>query len=180
MKHCYIDFADRTILREILAITPSRWLFSATSIIFLIFCVGKMYHVVADIEKTNMSIASIQSHKTKALVPTQINTIPSAKIEATNIAIKQLNLPWSDLFDALENSTTQDIALLDIEPDAVKGILKIQGETSTSTEMITFVEKLKQQKIFFDAYIAKHEISERTSQKPLRFLVETKWRKEIQ
>lgn len=179
MNRCYIDFADRTISREVLSISLANWFFIAISIFFFIFCVEKMYRDINEIINTTTKLEKIRLQKAKVLAIKPQNLIPNAKIEAINLPIKQLNFPWSDLFDALENATTPAVALIEIDSDASKGVLKIQAEAASSNEMIMFVENIKRETIFFDTYITKHEISDLAPQKPLRFSVETKWRKEI-
>lgn len=104
------------------------------------------------------------------------NLIPEAKAIAVNAAIQQLNLPWSDLLDAMEEATPNKIALISLEPDAKKHVLKVVAEALSSDDMIAYVEQLKKQAIFENVMLTKHELSEQDPQKPFRFQFEAQWR----
>jgi hypothetical protein len=134
---------------------------------------------VNEIINATSKVENLRLQKAKLLAIKPQKSIPNSKIEAISQPIKQLNFPWSDLFDALESATTPAIALIEIDADASKGLLKIQAESETANEMIVFVENMKRETIFFDTYIIKHEILDLSSEKALRFSIETKWRKNI-
>jgi Tfp pilus assembly protein PilN len=101
--------------------------------------------------------------------------IPEAQANAVNQAIGQLNLPWRDLFNAMESATPANIALLSIEPDAKKHVLKATAEAKTSDDMIGYVEQLKKQELFSNVLLTKHEINEQDPNKPIRFQLEAEW-----
>ncbi|MGZ5819748.1 MAG: PilN domain-containing protein, partial [Burkholderiaceae bacterium] len=98
-----------------------------------------------------------------------------AQANAVNNAIQQLNLPWRDLFSAIESATPSTIALLAIEPDAKKHVLKATAEAKTSDDMIGYIEQLKKQGLFSNVLLAKHEINEQDPNKPIRFQLEAEW-----
>jgi Tfp pilus assembly protein PilN len=101
--------------------------------------------------------------------------IPEAQVNAVNQAIQQLNLPWRDLFSAIESATPANVALLAIEPDAKKHTLKETAEAKTSDDMIGYVEQLKKQGLFSNVLLTKHEINEQDPNKPIRFQLEAEW-----
>ena len=108
--------------------------------------------------------------------PMAIVPIAPAQAAAVNAAILQLNLPWRDLQDALASATPPDIALLALEPDARKRVLKITAETKDSDAMIAYIAQLKQQELFGTrVQLLRHEINELDPNKPLRFQVEASW-----
>jgi Tfp pilus assembly protein PilN len=102
--------------------------------------------------------------------------IPEAQAAAVNAAILQLNLPWRDLQDAVASATPQGIALLALDPEPRKRLLKITAEARSSDEMVAYIEQLKQQEFFVGAALVRHEINEQDPNRPLRFQVEAQWR----
>jgi hypothetical protein len=62
--------------------------------------------------------------------------IPEAQATFVNGAILQLNLPWRELQDAVLAATPRTVALVAMEPDPRKRILKITAETKTSDDMV--------------------------------------------
>jgi hypothetical protein len=177
MKPSHIDFSHPTLQRALLRMSIWRWIFvvlSCTSLTFVSMLIYRDNLAQRDAQKT---MEQFRSAFLRSSVVIPQPTIPEAQVTAINSAIMQLNLPWSDLLDALEAATPANIALLNIEPDAKKGLLKIQAEAAHSEAMIAYIEILKRQTSFTDVYISKHEIYEQDIQKPLRFFVEAKWRK---
>lgn len=177
MKLCDIDFSEKNTIREILRMSVWRWLF----VLFSLGSAGYMGKVVVqdNLENTEEKIALSKARKQNFHRPTipPHKPILEQQANAINLAIDGLNLPWSDLFDAIEAATPPNIALLYIEPDTKKYFIKIQAEAATSNAMIAYVEKLKRQPVFSNVFISKHEIYEPDPQKPLRFSIEVSWNK---
>ncbi len=93
-----------------------------------------------------------------------------------NAAIQQLNLPWSDVFDAIEEATPASIALMSIEPDAKKQLLKGEAEALNSDDMIAYIEQLKKVALFSHVDLVKHEVNEQDQFRPIRFEFEAQWK----
>jgi len=92
-----------------------------------------------------------------------------------NSAIGQLNLPWRDLQDAVLAATPRQIALLALEPEPRKQLLKLTAEAKSSDDMVAYVAQLKQQELFSSVTLIRHEINEQDANRPLRFQVEAIW-----
>ena len=103
-------------------------------------------------------------------------TIPTAQAQAVNAAVNQLNLPWRDLQDALAAATPASVALLALEPDARKHVLRLTAEVKNSDDMIGYIELLKQQEFFSAVTLTRHEVSELDPNRPLRFQLDAEWR----
>lgn len=113
---------------------------------------------------------------TQGPAPMAIAPIAPAQAAAVNAAILQLNLPWRDLQDALASATPPAIALLALEPDARKRVLKITAETTSSDAMVAYIAQLKQQELFGTrVQLLRHEINALDPNKPLRFQLEARW-----
>jgi len=101
--------------------------------------------------------------------------ITEAQAAAVNAAIAQLNLPWREVFDAIESATPKTIALLALQPDAKRNLVKGMAEAKTSDDMIGYIELLKKQEFFTAVLLTKHEVNEQDPNKPLRFQFEAQW-----
>ncbi len=113
---------------------------------------------------------------TQGPAPAPQVAIAPAQAAAVNAAILQLNLPWRDLQDALASATPPAIALLALEPDARKRVLKITAETTGSDAMVAYIAQLKQQELFgARVQLLRHEINALDPNKPLRFQLEARW-----
>ena len=79
-------------------------------------------------------VASVRSERLSRLAPLPVekNSEQTALETAQAKAIiLELNLPWKDLFEAIESYRKDDIAVLSIEPDAQKGLVRINAEAKS-------------------------------------------------
>jgi len=95
---------------------------------------------------------------------------------AVNGAIRQLNLPWRDVLDAIEAGTPATVELMTLEPDAKRSVVKIEAEAASSDIMLDYVDQLKQQPFLSGVFLTKHAVDERDSRHLLRFELEAAWR----
>lgn len=61
---------------------------------------------------------------------------------AAPTALKQLNLPWDRLLLELEQAGDDSIAILAIEPDPAKALVRINGEGKSVAQVLAYVERL--------------------------------------
>jgi len=101
--------------------------------------------------------------------------VTAAQAAAVNAAVLQLNLPWRDLHDAIGAATPATVALLALEPDAHKHMVRITAEARGSDEMIGYVEQLQQQAWFTNVALTHHETNDVDPNKPIRFQIEAQW-----
>ena len=128
--------------------------------------------------------ASAQSQRTaEAARPVRPARAASAPVvaedeaAAVNGAVERLNLPWRDVFDAIEQATPDSVALLAIEPDAKRDVVRIVAEAGGTEDMLRYVERLKQQPFLTAAFLTRHDVDQADTNLPLRFQVEAHWRR---
>jgi hypothetical protein len=71
-------------------------------------------------------------------------TLSDAERKRINRAIRQLNTPWPLLLGVLEQAASPEVALLSIEPDIDRGIVRVQAEGSTLDALLAHAEKVQQ------------------------------------
>jgi hypothetical protein len=101
--------------------------------------------------------------------------IAAPQVRAINAAIERLNLPWAELFAMLEASKPEDVALLAVEPDGRKRSVVILAESRSPEHMLRFAERLRQQPLFADAFLTRHERKDDDPHAPYRFSLEIRW-----
>lgn len=122
------------------------------------------------------SSASARLQYQERLVRSQAKpAVSDADRRTVNQAIRQLNLPWASLFDALKNAGTKTVALLAIEPDASRASINGTAESPDYTSMLDYLGQLKQQRDLADVVLLKHEINEKDPMSPLRFYFRAQW-----
>lgn len=183
MKFLAIDFAPASVRRTLMLTPFTSWL----GVIFaLAFCTAIASRAAAFHKKTGANYATVDRllQKAKAQSKEQadrtaaahVPALSEAEAKAVNNAISELNLPWSDVFDAIETALPPTIALLSIEPEAKKKILVGVAEVSGSEDMIAAIEALKKQPLFQSVLLTRHETNVQDPNRPLRFQFEAQWR----
>jgi Tfp pilus assembly protein PilN len=178
MKPIRIDFAPHSFQRTVKRTRPATWLFGCIGLLVCAVAVITAFGLATrhDALRADVRRVEVQLMQRTALKrePKKF-ALPEAQATAVNSTIAQLNLPWRDVLDAIEAATPGDIALLAIDPDAKKHLLKGMAEAKTSDGMIAYVERLKQQPFFASVVLTKHEINEQDPNRPMRFQFEAQW-----
>jgi Tfp pilus assembly protein PilN len=177
MKPIHIDFAPRSLKRSVLLTQPLVGLFVAIGFLLcssagiMVFSMIKQNTLLAEHQRIEVQQAEGINHRTLH----SAWSIPDKQASSVNNAIAQLNLPWRDLLDAIEMATPANIALLAIEPDSKRQIIKGMAEAKNSSAMISYIERLKKQEFFEEVVLTKHEINDQDLNKPYRFQFEAQW-----
>jgi len=178
MKPMQIDFAPRSLRRTLHGLHP---VLLAAGVLGAVLCLGavltgwKMAEQRRERAHQIQHLRERQAALSAAPVTVVRSAIPEAQASFVNTAIMQLNLPWRALQDAVAAATPRTVALVALEPDPRKQVLKITAETKGSDEMVGYVEELKQQELFTSVVLTRHEINEQDPNRPLRFQLEATW-----
>jgi hypothetical protein len=103
------------------------------------------------------------------------------RIQAVNVAVRELNLPVSTLLQAIQPPKDIRVAILGVEfspgrrSDDIP-LLKLMAESRTGEEMARYTAFLAERRPLVDAYLVNHEVTEGDPLRPYRFSVEAKWR----
>jgi hypothetical protein len=104
-----------------------------------------------------------------------------ARVRAVNAAIRELNLPVSDLMRALQVPRDMRVALLSLDvSSAAAGLpsgssVKIVAEARSGAEMARYVAHIADRRPIVEAYLTRHEVQESNPERPHRFTVEAAW-----
>ena len=114
---------------------------------------------------------AFQSDKKK----TEKNTKNSTNQEALTTVTSQLNLPWGELLRAFDSRSSNQVALLEFNPDTNTHIIKIVAEARNSAQMTNYIEGLKKLKVIDDIKLSHHEVNTSEPLLPIRFELEAYW-----
>lgn len=177
MKKLAIDFAPSSTRAAVARLHPLAWVASAAAIAAIIQAaivwssMRQQEQLIAhDMERARARLAGQAARKSMPLP-----TLAQPQAAAVNGAIAQLNLPWRDLFDAVEAATPPTIALMALEPDAGKHLIKGTAEARNSEAMLAYVEALKRQSFLATVTLTRHEINAQDPNRPFRFQFEAQW-----
>lgn len=93
----------------------------------------------------------------------------------SNQIINRLNLPWGDLFQSLGKAHSDEVALLGIEPNIKKGVVKLSGEARNFKAMFDFMRDLNTKSGMKKVYLIEHKVNEQDPDRPIHFTLEASW-----
>jgi Tfp pilus assembly protein PilN len=102
-------------------------------------------------------------------------TQAAAELKTANETIMQLTLPWTELFNALESANSSNVALLGIEPDARKRLVRLSGEAKNQAAMFAYIRQLQANKAMTSVYLRHQQVQEQDPEKPVRFTLDASW-----
>lgn len=98
------------------------------------------------------------------------------EVNRANEILRRITLPWNELFGTVEAVLSKDVALLDMEPDADKQLLKIVGEAKDIPAMFDFIRSLEGKEMFRSVILQSHQVQLQDPQRPIRFSLLADWR----
>lgn len=97
------------------------------------------------------------------------------EVKRANEVLRQLTLPWDELFQAVESTAGAKIALLALEPDTEKRTVRISGEARDFASMFKFIALLEERDVFGPVYLQSHQVQEQEPERPVRFSLLAAW-----
>lgn len=89
--------------------------------------------------------------------------------------VKRLTMPWDELFDALEATASERVALIAIEPDAEARTVNLSGEARDYLSALTYVANLGEQRTLGKVHLVRHELRQSGVMRPVTFVVSATW-----
>jgi Tfp pilus assembly protein PilN len=178
MKPLRIDFAASSLARTVHRTGPLAWAGALAALLLCLAAALMFARLQSQQRAERAELAAVRARAKLPLaapVPLAAPRISEIQAAAVNTAVLQLNLPWRALHDAIGSATPASIALLVLEPDARKRRIKLTAEAKSSEDMIAYVAGLKQQELFSDVTLTRHEINDQDPNRPIRFQLEAEW-----
>ena len=97
------------------------------------------------------------------------------QLKEADAVIKQLNLPWSMLFNTLETTREPGIDLLEVMPNLEVGEVLIIGKTENLKSVFAYMERLKKNQVFSKIDLNSHEKTTQYGTQALKFTIVAKW-----
>lgn len=179
MKRVRIDFAAPSLRRTLFHTTPLAWALLGAGLCLALALAWQGERYLAEERAFEAELAA-QARRAPVVPAVQraarAPAVSAAQANAVNAAIAQLNLPWRDLHDAVHAATPATVALLALEPDAKRRVLRVTAEARSMADMLSYVERMQEQDWFAGVVLTRHEINEQDPNRPVRFQFDAQWR----
>lgn len=131
----------------------------------------KLEALRAQLEKSERKKAGINHQKDTLAITPALRT----EVEQGNRVIRQIGLPWDELFEAIESIPHDYVAVLSIQPDAEGGSVTIAAEAESAADIVEYIEAINESGVLKDAHLMNHQIKTQDPQKPVGFTVMATW-----
>ena len=180
LRPLLIDFTTPSWRLRMHRINGISWLLLFLALVSWSIVVYKVLETQLQHKKNIATLTALQSQigstKKKSLMPLK-PTMSAEKIKQIDDVVTQLNIPWSTFFESLEESASDEVAFLSIEPNAIKRLVRIQAETKDIEQMLDYIRRFKKTPNFNNVVLLKYDINELDPNKPVRFMFEAQWGK---
>jgi hypothetical protein len=126
------------------------------------------------VQKREESLATL----TRRLTSQQVEGL-DARVKLYNGIIQGSTFSWSHLLFELERAIPANAALVEIQPNFVKGDIILAGTAKTMEDVLRCVRSLKERDVFYQVYLLKHEVNkDRTGGGGMQFSISLRYRGE--
>lgn len=101
--------------------------------------------------------------------------VADAARTAQAAAMRQLGLPWGELFTTLQVTRPAHIGLLGLEADGRRGQLTLTAEARDYPAMIDYYRRLQTTAGLADITLTQHGVREDGKAEPVRFVLRGRW-----
>lgn len=95
-----------------------------------------------------------------------------------NGVVQNLALPWDMLFKTVEGTGNVPVALLAVQPDPRKRLVKISGEAKDYAAVLTYLARLDESGTLRNVHLLSHQLKHDDPQHPLLFTIAASWKPE--
>ncbi len=108
------------------------------------------------------------------VIPRKRAAVPKNRLDdkGAQMALRQLTLPWAGLFYAVERAANPDVALLQLQPEPQRRILRITAEARHRDAMFMYLRALAKAQELTRVHLVSDEVVTDDPLKPVRFSVQ--------
>lgn len=117
----------------------------------------------------------VQAVQVAPAVPTPVVRLSAEQQKEARKMAKLLTVRWFDLLQALEARQVEQVALLQLTPDADRGQFVLTGEAKDYQSLLRYVGSLQQAAALHAVHLHKHQVNEAHPQRPVSFEVQGGW-----
>lgn len=158
------------------AAVPPRWPIWALLAVALLLCgdAGNRYFEMQQALAEMNRAPELRSRRPVAEAGVPEST--QRELDAAQRILQELVLPWGELFRGVETAIGTQAALLTVEPDAGRGLVRITGEARNYPAVIELMKRLEATQILDRVHLVSHEVRNDQPQRPYHFALVGYWK----
>lgn len=136
--------------------------------------IGDYQRLLASAERIEAELGRLSAPR-RGAEPARDARKQGEAVARSNEVAHELSRRWDRVFLALESAKAPDVALLAIEPDPRKGVLRVTAEAKGKNAMLDYVNRLQAAQSLQRVMLESHEVMSQVPEKPVRFVVTASW-----
>ena len=146
-------------------------------VLLLVVALGVAGELVRRYTDTQAELARLQL--ASGMVSTERRPAPAlsrerldAETKSAEAVVRQLALPWGSLIQAIEQSATREVAILQLQSDAESRSVRLTAEARSREAMFDYLRRLGTAKGLSDVHVVSHQVQRDDPSRPIQFSVQ--------
>jgi hypothetical protein len=97
------------------------------------------------------------------------------QVKKANAVLQSMNVPWGELFSAIESAENGNVALLAVQPDPRSRSVLLGGEARSLPAVFSYMERLERTGRLRDVVLMGHELKTKEPGQPVAFTLSAGW-----
>ncbi len=152
------------------------WLLAGVGVLLAGLAALPLLPLRADIEARNQALSAERRASAAAEAPIELSAADRRRQTQARRLLVQLDAPWNELFNLLEQNADREVGLLRLEPDAASGQIRVMAMARSLSAMAGWLRRLEQDPRLADVQIVQHQIEDQVPGRPVRFNIVARWR----
>jgi Tfp pilus assembly protein PilN len=172
MRPLVLDFKQQRRRVSVLAVV-----LLAGGLAVAAYAVSVERELAGKVQQAERKVASLEKEGERRAPPAKPTDDAALQLEVrqANEILRQLSLPWNDLFKAMESANEKEVAVLSIQPDIQRRVVRVSGEAKDLEAVLGYVERLQKSAFLSRVYLTSHEIRNQDPDRPVRFGLVANW-----
>ncbi len=139
----------------------------------------RLWHAYAENDREQAQLEAVRQQTMASRHVVKAPLTPAAKLaeKQSQSVLRELTVPWQDLFSIVEDYPDHDVALIGIDQNPAQSQIRITAEAKNFDAMIAYLKYLQHSVLLREAVLNDHVIEANVPGKPVRFQITAVWRK---
>ncbi|CAB3809634.1 hypothetical protein [Paraburkholderia caffeinilytica] len=140
---------------------------------------ARLWHAYAENDRAQAQLEAVRQQTMASRHVVKAPLTPAARLaeKQSQSVLRELTVPWQDLFSIVEDYPDHDVALIGIDQNPGQSQIRITAEAKNFDAMIAYLKYLQTSVLLREAVLNDHLIEPNVPGKPVRFQITAVWRK---
>ena len=170
----HIDFSQRRARTA-----TSGMILLCAAAVLLLASGARLWHAYGENDRAQAALEALRQQTLATRHVTKAPPTPAVKLaeKQSQSILRELTVPWQDLFSIVEDYPDHDVALIGIDQNPAQSQIRITAEAKDFDAMIAYLKYLQASLLLREAVLNDHLIETNVPGKPVRFQITAVWRK---